>query len=101
MPPMSRIGPALVKIYTVKQIYCKSTRKDSMRPSLFMRSQGKSLKHVAEKFSCEKALIFVKITKESATKSVTNLHILGSNCLYSCYKVTLRSREMLLLTLYW
>ena len=34
----------------------------------------------------EKALIFVKISKESATKSVANLHIVVSNCLYSCYK---------------
>ena len=74
-----------------------------MRPSLFMRSHGKSVKHVIEKFRCEKALIFVKVSKESATKSVKNLHILVSNCLYSCYKgkQTLRSREMFVPTLYW
>ena len=73
-----------------------------MRPSMFMRCQGKSVKHVVEKFSCEKALIFVKITKESATKSVTNLHILVNIYLYSCYKgkQTLRSKEMLVLRLY-
>ena len=57
-----------------------------MRPSLFMRCQGKLVKPVVEKFSCEKPLIFVKLTKQSSTKSVTNLPILVSNYLYSCYK---------------